>query len=124
MSTKILREFLKFKMEKFNMQNVMKRRKRFCLLGACSNVQKTKKDDRVSSIWFIDKKAANDSGCNGVIFDSFVRQKCFCLKCRVLVVDSGWWDVVWRTYSAARFKKTFRVSRETFILYLIEYDTH
>ena len=34
-------------------------------------------------------------------------------SCR-LARNSGWWNLVWRTYSAARFKKTFRVSRETF----------
>ena len=28
--------------------------------------------------------------------------------------NTGWWDLVWNTYSPDRFKKTFRVSRETF----------
>ena len=30
----------------------------------------------------------------------------------------GWWDVVWSTYSDARFKRTFRVSRATFAFIL------
>ncbi|CAB4021661.1 Hypothetical predicted protein [Paramuricea clavata] len=35
-------------------------------------------------------------------------------SCCRLARNSGWWNLVWRTYSAARFKKTFRVSCETF----------
>ena len=34
-------------------------------------------------------------------------------SCRRLGRNKGWWDIVWRTYSNARFKKTFRVSRNT-----------
>ena len=35
-------------------------------------------------------------------------------SCRRLHRNLGWWDTVWRTYSDARFKKTFRISRATF----------
>ena len=33
---------------------------------------------------------------------------------RRLQRNSGWWDLVWNTYSEERFVKTFRVSRRTF----------
>lgn len=39
-------------------------------------------------------------------------------SCRRLARNTGWWNLIWRTYSAARFKKTFRVSRETFAFIL------
>jgi len=32
--------------------------------------------------------------------------------------NTGWWDKEWNTYSEARFKKTFPVSRSTFIFIL------
>ena len=35
-------------------------------------------------------------------------------SCRRLGRNIGWWDTVWNTYSDARFKKTFRISRSTF----------
>ena len=35
-------------------------------------------------------------------------------SCRRLGRNQGWWSNVWETYSDARFKKTFRVSRKTF----------
>ena len=35
-------------------------------------------------------------------------------SCRRLERNSGWWELVWNTYNDERFKKTFRVSRETF----------
>ena len=35
-------------------------------------------------------------------------------SCRRLARNTGWLDIVWNTYSEARFKKTFRVSRKTF----------
>ena len=35
-------------------------------------------------------------------------------SCRRLGRNQGWWSSVWETYSDARFKKTFRVSRKTF----------
>ena len=35
-------------------------------------------------------------------------------SCRRLHRNLGWWDTVWRTYSDARFKKNFRISRATF----------
>ena len=34
--------------------------------------------------------------------------------CRRLGRNTGWWGIVWDTYSDARFKKTFRLSRTTF----------
>lgn len=47
-------------------------------------------------------------------------------SCRWLHRNLGWWDTVWRTYSDARFKKTFRISRATFqyILNKISGDLH
>ena len=39
-------------------------------------------------------------------------------SCRRLGRNTGWWGNVWGTYSASRFKKTFRVSRTTFIYIL------
>ena len=38
--------------------------------------------------------------------------------CRRLIRNIGWWDIVWCSYSEARFRKTFRVSRETFMYIL------
>ena len=35
-------------------------------------------------------------------------------SCRRLKRNTGWWEKVCNTFSDARFKKTFRVSRETF----------
>ena len=35
-------------------------------------------------------------------------------SCRRLSRNTGWWEKVWTTYSDARFKKTFRISRSTF----------
>ncbi len=35
-------------------------------------------------------------------------------SCRRLEQNTGWWSLVWQTYSDARFKKAFRVSRNTF----------
>ena len=35
-------------------------------------------------------------------------------SCRRLLRNSGWWSLVWSTYSDERFKKTFRVSKKTF----------
>ena len=35
-------------------------------------------------------------------------------SCRGLKRNTGWWEKVCNTFSDARFKKTFRVSRETF----------
>ena len=39
-------------------------------------------------------------------------------SCRRLIRNSGWWDTVWNTYSDKRFKKTFRVTRATFLFIL------
>ena len=38
--------------------------------------------------------------------------------CRRLIRNSGWWNTVWNDYTDARFKKTFRVTRGTFIYIL------
>ena len=35
-------------------------------------------------------------------------------SCCRLTRNIGWWENTWNTYSEARFKKTFRVSRSTF----------
>ena len=45
-------------------------------------------------------------------------------SCRRLQRNNGWFDHVWNTYIETRFKKTFRVSKETFnfILSRIEHD--
>ena len=45
-------------------------------------------------------------------------------SCRRLPRNAGWWDNVKDHYSNARFKKTFRISRETFsfILERIKHD--
>ena len=37
-------------------------------------------------------------------------------SCRRLARNTGWWNLVWTTYSEKRFKKTFRVTRQTFAL--------
>ncbi|XP_044165792.1 protein ANTAGONIST OF LIKE HETEROCHROMATIN PROTEIN 1-like [Acropora millepora] len=44
-------------------------------------------------------------------------------SCRRLFRNSGWWDTVWNNYSEARFKKTFRVTRGTF-LYILSRIRH
>ena len=33
--------------------------------------------------------------------------------------NAGWWEMVWSTYDNSRFKKTFRVTRQTFC-YILE----
>ena len=45
-------------------------------------------------------------------------------SCRRLIRNCGWWDLVWNSYSDERFKKTFRVSKNTFnfILSRIRHD--
>lgn len=35
-------------------------------------------------------------------------------SCRRLIRNNGWWELVWNSYSDERFKKTFRVSKNTF----------
>ena len=35
-------------------------------------------------------------------------------SCRFSIRNTGWWELVWATYDEGRFKKAFRVSRETF----------
>ena len=50
-------------------------------------------------------------------------------SCRRLERNNGWFSTVWSRYSTKRFKKTFRVSRETFgfilsrIRHVLERDT-
>ena len=45
-------------------------------------------------------------------------------SCRRLIRNCDWWDLVWNSYSDERFKKTFRVSQNTFnfILNRIRHD--
>ena len=45
-------------------------------------------------------------------------------SCRRLIRNCGWWDLVWNSYSDERFKKRFRVSKNTFnfILSHIRHD--
>lgn len=35
-------------------------------------------------------------------------------SCRRSIRNTGWWELAWATYDEGRFKKAFRVSRETF----------
>lgn len=44
-------------------------------------------------------------------------------SCQRFLRNSGWWDTVWSNYSEARFKKTFRVTRGTF-LYILNRIRH
>ena len=37
-------------------------------------------------------------------------------SCRRFQRNTGWWNMVWKTYSEKRFKKTFRMTRATFSL--------
>ena len=39
-------------------------------------------------------------------------------SCRRFDKNTGWWEKVWQTYSDIRFKKTFRVTRRTFLFIL------
>lgn len=39
-------------------------------------------------------------------------------SCKRFVRNTGWWNLVWNTYDESRFKKTFRVSRSTFLYIL------
>ena len=39
-------------------------------------------------------------------------------SCRRFDKNTGWWEKVWQTYSDTRFKKTFRVTRRTFLFIL------
>ena len=45
-------------------------------------------------------------------------------SCRCVIRNTGWWANVWNTYSDARFKKLFRISRGTFLFILghIQHD--
>ena len=49
----------------------------------------------VTSLWCLNSKSRNRS-------------------CKRLLRNTGWWLLVWNTYSNERFEKTFRVSRNTF----------
>lgn len=35
-------------------------------------------------------------------------------SCRRLTRNNGWWELVWKSYTDDRFKRTFRVSKDTF----------
>ena len=41
-------------------------------------------------------------------------------SCRRYTRNSGWWENVWSNYPDKRFKKTFRVSRQTFSFILCQ----
>ena len=42
------------------------------------------------------------------------RRLCRRIRRRRLQRNGGWWNLVWNTYSEERFKRTFRVTRDTF----------
>ncbi len=51
------------------------------------------------------------------------RKRIVVRSCRRFVRNSGWWELVWNNYSDDRFKKTFRISRNTF-MYILEKVRH
>lgn len=51
------------------------------------------------------------------------RKRTVVRSCRRFLRNSGWWELVWENYSDARFKKTFRISRDTFT-YILEKVRH
>ena len=57
-----------------------------------------------------------------LMFNVF-RNKPVLRSCQHLQRNGGWWNVVWNTYTDARFKKTLRVNRCTF-LYILETIRH
>ena len=64
------------------------------------------------------KKTPSADVCSST-FAAHIRQTCRYAatsprSCRRLARNSGWLDIGWNTYSEARFKKTFCVSRKTF----------
>ena len=45
-------------------------------------------------------------------------------SCRRFPRNTGWFEHVWETYSDAQFKKTFRVSRQTFLYILSKIEAN
>ena len=58
-----------------------------------------------------------------VLFVNVVRKRSVYRSCRRFVRNSGWWSLVWNDYSDDRFKKTFRIFRNTF-MYILERVRH
>ena len=58
------------------------------------------------------------------ILQIYVQRKQLNRSCRRLERNKGWWEMVWNGYSEERFKRTFRVSKDTFtfILSRIRHD--
>ena len=50
-----------------------------------------------------------------ILINSRNSNRMFTRSCRRFIRNTGWWTNVWNTYSDARFKKLFRVSRVTFV---------
>lgn len=58
-----------------------------------------------------------------VLCINMIRKRSVVRTCRRFVRNSGWWRLVWNDYSDDRFKKTFRISRNTF-MYILEKVRH
>ena len=58
-----------------------------------------------------------------VLFVNVVRKRSVYRSCRRFVRNSGWWSLVWNDYRDDRLKKTFRISRNTF-MYILERVRH
>lgn len=56
-------------------------------------------------------------------FNLINRKRSVVRSCRRFVRNSGWWGLVWNDYSDDRFKKTFRISRITF-MYILDKVRH
>ena len=54
-----------------------------------------------------------------VLCVNMIRKRSVYRSCRRFVRNSGWWRLVWKDYSDDRFKKTFRISQNTFT-YILE----
>lgn len=52
------------------------------------------------------------------LMQNLLQQKEVHRSCRRLIRNHGWWELVWNTYSDERFKRTFRVSKGTFVFIL------
>ena len=58
-----------------------------------------------------------------VVCFNLSRKRSVVRSCRRYVRNGGWWRLVWNEYSDDRFKKTFRLSRDTFT-YILEKVKH
>ena len=79
-----------------------------------------KENGRVRSSHPVSRENAIYSNNDAVGAYSIIRNAFFPIprSCRQLPRNTGWWNLIWNTYSNARFKKTLRVSRETFAFIL------